>query len=767
MKFELGPLHISFREHDKETTSLPADEQAYSEDAIFQFKELPKYNPDDLIGKKGHSVYRKMMLDEQVKAVVRFKRDAITSRKWSLEIPEEGKEALSDDEQARRISIMNIMLERIEGSFTDKLNGMLSSLYQGFSMTEKVFEQFDYDGLSYWGLKRLKLKPFDTFEFIVDEYGNTIRVVQKIAGVENKIDMGKFIHFVHNPDYDEQYGQSELREAYRSWFSKDMAITFWNMWLEGHASGHKWIQPKEGHTFTVGTTEYNSLVNVLNNTVNGKGMLLPGKAEMHLEFPSNNVAFKEAMETHDLGIAKALLVPNLMGITPSGQTGSFSQSNTQLRAFSWTLNADTKRLEEDGINDQLMRQLGEINFGDDYWPRFKFQPMSDMEIKELIETWNGLLEKNGVKATESDENFMRELLGVPKRSEDDKLIVDDKDNGDDKSSVPGPGGDNNKPDGVVDDKTVPDQSIKAKGQANILYAQFAQAKAAKRVDSGVLGKSSEVLESEHSDKIAMSLFATTKEWIDRFAAVYSFWPEDSVAKEVKKLRFDSKMNAKTQRLVATMEKDGWNLGQRHAENEIDKAKRTAFSMEYNKGRVELISEEFFKNKSFKVAGDLTNDAKAKIDTIVINGAKTGKTVQQIENEIYASFASNGLLAEEVMPLLAEALAGKSINNPQARIDTLVRTNLFEAINEARFAYFTDPALDGFVEALEYSAILDSRTTQVCSHLDGQVHATNSEAWDGHRPPNHYNCRSLLIPVTAIDKWTESDQPTVEPQEGFS
>ena len=101
-----------------------------------------------------------------------------------------------------------------------------------------------------------------------------------------------------------------------------------------------------------------------------------------------------------------------------------------------------------------------------------------------------------------------------------------------------------------------------------------------------------------------------------------------------------------------------------------------------------------------------------------------------------------------------------------RINTIIRTNTFEAINEARYSYFTDDKLNGFVQALEYSAILDSRTTQICQHLDGTIHAASSDVWKNYRPPNHYNCRSLLIPVTQIDQWSEDAQPDIEPQQGF-
>jgi SPP1 gp7 family putative phage head morphogenesis protein len=100
----------------------------------------------------------------------------------------------------------------------------------------------------------------------------------------------------------------------------------------------------------------------------------------------------------------------------------------------------------------------------------------------------------------------------------------------------------------------------------------------------------------------------------------------------------------------------------------------------------------------------------------------------------------------------------------------MRTTTFEAINEARYEYFSDPALEGFVEALEYSAILDDRTTDLCQSLNGRVYALDSEEWAQFNPPNHYNCRSLLIPITQRDGW-EPSEPTealdLKPAKGFS
>jgi SPP1 gp7 family putative phage head morphogenesis protein len=102
------------------------------------------------------------------------------------------------------------------------------------------------------------------------------------------------------------------------------------------------------------------------------------------------------------------------------------------------------------------------------------------------------------------------------------------------------------------------------------------------------------------------------------------------------------------------------------------------------------------------------------------------------------------------------------------LNTLVRTNVFESLNEARFQEFTDPALEGFVQAFEYAAVMDSSTTDICQELNGKVFAADSGEWEEYRPPNHFNCRSVLVPITVIDNWDgkESSKPKLEPAKGF-
>ena len=83
----------------------------------------------------------------------------------------------------------------------------------------------------------------------------------------------------------------------------------------------------------------------------------------------------------------------------------------------------------------------------------------------------------------------------------------------------------------------------------------------------------------------------------------------------------------------------------------------------------------------------------------------------------------------------------------ARLETVVRTNNTQAYNQGRLVASREPSIERLLKGMQYSAILDSRTTEVCRHLDGVVFRMGDPQLDRLAPPNHFNCRSVLVPVT--------------------
>ena len=156
------------------------------------------------------------------------------------------------------------------------------------------------------------------------------------------------------------------------------------------------------------------------------------------------------------------------------------------------------------------------------------------------------------------------------------------------------------------------------------------------------------------------------------------------------------------------------------------------------------ADKFFEARSHTIAGDLATNARKKVVNVIYNGIKGEWSIKEIVDQIEEDVGADVL----------------------SHIGTVVRTTTFEAVNEARYSMFTDPDVADFVEALEYSAVMDGKTTPICEYMDGHIHPADDEVWTSYRPPLHFNCRSLLVAVTINDAWEESEDPTMLPEPGF-
>lgn len=765
--------------------------------------DFPKYNPDELIGRKGFGIYEKMAKDDQIKAALKFKRDAITARGYTFQLdPEES--GLSEEEARRRIRICENIIDQIHGSFNDAIHKILSAMKTGFSITEIVGDDVEIDGLTYKGIRYLKLKPADTFKFNVDEYGNVIDIEQQVLSDTNHLDYDKFVHFVVNPDIDEHYGESELRTCYRAWFSKDIAIKLRNIYMERHAGGFHVLTPPPNKQLTPGTAEYNSLVAMIKNINTKTGVILPSSDyTLRGEYPSNSTdIFERTIDQSDLQISRALLLPNLLGITPTGQTGSYSQSETQLDAFFWTLGNDSDRLAE-VINDQLFKHLGYANFADGIYPKFKWNPMSKTKAIELIKLFTELVSKRVLKNTPEDEDFIRSALELPavdayvseedepQDEEDIGEEQEDEEEGGEDASEESAEGEQRDADDELEDEDEEDLSRKSNkrkkdyehpdetilGAATISvgmkkaaeFAKVAFSSTLSRINFAAIDNKSEAIIDKHMTKVSVITDTIAVEVVE--AAKQGGSVDNEVKENLDLVKVPTKHKTKLKNAVAGLLRESEKFGRVEAAKEIDKAMGQAFSMRMDYSRVDFIAEDYFEASSFRITGNLTDEMTKYIEAEILNGARYDKTWEQVEQAIYARLATKGLISVALAKdKLAEDL---DVKTPDARLRTIVRTSTFDAINNARDAYFTDPQLGDFVRAYEYSAILDSVTSDICRHLDEDNAGDHTVEWyrsnSGFRPPNHFNCRSLLVAVTANDlqEFEEGPEPSIQPNEGFS
>lgn len=790
----------------------------------------PRYNPDSLIGRKGYAIYSQMMQDEQVKAVVQFRRDAILSPSWELQFMPGC--ALSPEEQSRRIEVLTDVFTRMRGAFSDALASVCMGQVHGFSMTEKVYDTYAReDGTTVAGLNCLLPRPVDTFYFTVDPYGVLQKVEQRINGRVIEVDIGKFIHYVHNPQEDRFYGESALRAAHRAWYSKGETMKLYLQYLARFAGGFAALSQDADSSLTATSPDYRALQAMLTNFRSTMGVILPKGVKLEMHAPAATSEYRDAMVLFDMQVAKALLVPNLLGVSHAGETGSYAQSQTQLEAFFWTLQADMHRLE-DCLTEQLIADLCQRNWDDGEVPRFKFKPLSQETTKWIIDKWAALLGANAVKGSAKDEDRLRELLDFPAReqaledigSDEDttRLTVEEArlvseicaqvvggtlphesakallqvatglsaesvsaiiDGLEVKPSPPASSGLPNSPgeapesadqaggEGALEDEDTDDEGSDK-------TAAFSRA--VLRVDFAVLSQRAAAVSESTAPLIARSVARAARRMLsdDRLEELL-----DQDVQDIGELRVDGSDTGRIKGAAKEALSRAWAVGQEAARREMLKATedrpRLSASFAALKDIVRDVAAAYFEANGFRMAANLTDGMRSIIQQELLQAVKSGARPEDVVAGIYERLVRKGFttleaiqleepreaVLDRVLDMLSDAL---DTANVPAYINTLVRTNTFEALNEARFAEFTDPALEGFVTGLEYSAIMDERVTDICAHMDGRMYLSTSPVWEQYRPPNHYNCRSLLIPITTADGWdgTESAEPVLQPQEGF-
>lgn len=783
-----------------------------------------RYNPDDLVGKKGLRIYSQMMTDEQVKSVTEFKLNAILGRGHQFKFL---RSSLSEEEQKKRIEVFEAIVRRIRGSWVDAVEGVASGREYGFSVTEKVYGQIDFDGSTFTGINMLLTRNPDSFEFYADDYG-MLKSIKQCTNKAQKIeiDPDRVIHYVHKPKWDLLYGRSELRAAYRAWYLKDITLKNWALHLERFGSGIPIAKRVDENAPPYGTPEYVSLQNAMREFKSFTQIILPRGVEIEVIFPSTTDQYEKALQYHDLAIAKSQLVPNLLGLSQAGQTGSFAQSDTQLKAFFWTTGADGARIAE-CFNEQLFRDLGDQNWGDGDYPVFCFKPASTEHIKWMVETWNSMVGAKVVISTEKDEQVLRQLLEMPEREEGAEPLIDPMAERqmalDEKVAEQGmhQAKEKEREGAALARFTQELNDIRAKltSPVNVTVHNPAPAAAIPHGDTpatadesgaavvphGRLHGCTSAAFSRAAQRVAFSVIEKrTDDYaqaaVDNMAAIVAKAVKRALGDDenLKQLMDDDPADVATVDLspadrgkLKTASRDllnqAWRLGSDMASNELDRARGERTSMSARKVKLAALRDNaagYFDAQSFRMAGDASDQAKKIIQQELQNGIKQGKALTDVRVAIWDRMVAKGLSKRQTILMVETNTAVNAalddlwvdtVDEVAAYLDTLVRTNTFEALNEARFAEFTDPEVADFVEALQYAAVLDSSTTTICNDLgtggtngEGVIYKADSDLWDQFRPPNHFNCRSVLIPVTTIDGWDgqESDPPSVEPQEGF-
>lgn len=160
-------------------------------------------------------------------------------------------------------------------------------------------------------------------------------------------------------------------------------------------------------------------------------------------------------------------------------------------------------------------------------------------------------------------------------------------------------------------------------------------------------------------------------------------------------------------------------------------------------------------RAFTVAKAAQIDVVRDIRRAVLDAAREGKTLRQFSEELTPLLQARGWWGKQLDVDGSEIQLG----SPR-RLRTIYQTNLQSAYMAGRMQ--TALEADAF-PYLQYVAIEDERTRPTHAALGGQVFRKDDPIWDTHTPPNGFNCRCRVRPMSA--RQVEREGAQVRSSEG--
>jgi len=882
----MGMLDV-FKKQDKPETAIdmsddqvPLDRHMMEELAVFaqnrgMYGTRDYYNPDDVVGRFGLPKYTEMYRrDDMVRNATNMKLQARLSTGWDI-LPADAEVEPRAEEMA---DFARYNLEHMAGEITEAMRQIYSCIRYGYSITEiNLSEPYDrgpYKGKI--GLRTLKTKNPEFFDFDLDEFGNIktkrhdgvdglLQGDSMLLGHGNKtgrrLPPEKFIIMTYNGDFGNVYGESDYRACFRNYRIKDAVLKFWSVALERYGMPTIFLKilqdaqmgegkTKEPEGLSVATKQRAKMI--VKNLQAGTSAFGPGNMELErIEEMKGRATYHEAIQYHDRAIARAILLPSL--VTEEGQrSGSLAMSKSHLNTFALVIN-HLGRIMEDTLDEQLLRRLIDWNYpSPQAYPFFRFKPMNDDRLDSYMARVKDAIT---VGVLDPAEPFIRDGLEFPAREEPKtepekpqpkqagKAPVDDLP---EKANDSSGAGDFLTRKYNTDAATAPND-LRAHMLGSVVPYLAAETIPGDWPSHESLRSYVELLEDLTDNWGAWQAFANgtrskpaTASMADRrdlmvkpseysrpltfaekrvdFQGIQRDWlklSKDTMAKLEPIMREVKAITVKRAQAILTPGKmtaaeqassvakfvlapaqmnafrqamnDFYNVdfasGVARSADEIQKAtgKKLDFAEGLLHGREANIfvadaatpaeALDFMKNKSpvlrrmllqydrraFTVTGVERERILSEVKYVLQTGIARGHSVPTIMGQVGQVFDKYLVTGEIKDGVLLSA----------NRLETIVRTNLSEAFNTGRLGAFRDPELAGYIEAYEYTAIIDPRTTEFCEMYDTYTRPSTDPIWSQIWPPNHFNCRSTVVAAVTGDPWERTENtPGVEPQPGF-
>lgn len=698
--------------------------------------------------------------------------------------------------------------------FDDMLEEVLSAYEFGFSLTEKVFKKLDDGsiGLKYlrtrhpatWLIHTDEYGTIEKYEQRVGAYNSGDLVIK------NK----SLIHYINKPKFQNPYGQSDLRVAYNAWFAKTQIIRYFSIFLEKSAGPIPVAKYKAGAPNEAVTEIYNAIKSFQQKTalaipdaievefLEAKNSGEAYEKAVHMF----NMFIGRALFIPDL--------LGFQGAETGG--GSYALGKDQIGIFFKHITRRRETLERlvnlHIVRPIVLYNHGDM----DKYPKFRLRPLEDEQAIDLAKVWVEAVKGKLYKPNDEEINHFRKLCKFPEGDvqHDEPMVSVDPETGlplqQRAGSFPPKPGDPSD-DTETEDEAHPDEIL-----ANLkkLTARTYGGPGSGPQPGGGKGKGEDII-SKASSKLEKAV-AAEKEAISAITKMQSenpggFYSDPRYIRAAKALKTASRNRQKAVRdakaIISAHEaintqsvevKKKFSASSRYSakvnfaaiesamNHSLDQVKADTApilrkvmdslqsQLTTSKGEVTLhpenleISEDILselgavlKERLRATYVEAQNQAAREIDPSrdyrAPLPAKKFMDFLDGESEMFTKDwgdtltktarvrAVQAIKDGEPLSAVFNDLDDEAMGAAEGSIDRFARTKFTEVMNRGRLEHFEGT---GIVDAYEYSAILDDRTSDVCAELHGKVFKAGREPI----PPLHFNCRSVLVPITKYEDW---------------
>ena len=220
----------------------------------------------------------------------------------------------------------------------------------------------------------------------------------------------KFLIYSYQPQYENPLGSSDLRAAYRAWFIKEQALSWWAKFLEkfGMPTVVGSFDPKPGY----GVDQQRQLLATIQQVHNESAIVHPSDMAITLLEAQRAMdgGFDEAVAYLDRSIAKSILGETLTADS-SSHGSTYGLGQVHMDVLSFYLQKLQRDLEETVMTEQLIQRLIALNYPPGTpCPTFRLGKIDDGKLQTAT-TLIAALVAGSVIAP--DEPWIREYLGIP------------------------------------------------------------------------------------------------------------------------------------------------------------------------------------------------------------------------------------------------------------------------------------------------------------------------------------------------------------------